>query len=44
MEIKEINSRLVIKSGIKEKMDIDIANININLPHRNGLIYSLCVW
>jgi hypothetical protein len=42
MEINEINSGLVIKSGIKEKMDINIANINVNLPHRNGFIYSLC--
>ena len=42
MEIKEINSGLIIKSGIKEKMDINIANINVNLPHRNGFIYSLC--
>ncbi len=42
MEIKEIKSGLIIKSGIKEKMDINIANINENLPHRNGFIYSLC--
>jgi len=42
MEIKEIDSGLNIKSGIKEKMDINIANINENIPHRNGFIYAMC--
>ena len=42
MEIKEIDSGLIIKSGIKEKMDIKIQNINENIPHRNGFIYALC--
>lgn len=42
MEIKEIDSGLKIKSGIKEKMEIKIQNINENIPHRNGFIYALC--
>ena len=42
MEIKEIDSGLNIKSGIKEKMDINIVNINENIPHRNGFIYAMC--
>lgn len=41
MKIKEIDSNLNIKSGIKEKMNINIENININLPHRNGFIYAI---
>ena len=41
MEIKEIDSGLKISTGIKEKMDINIANINENIPHRNGFIYTL---
>jgi len=41
MDIKEIDSGLKIKSGIKEKMDINIININENIPHRNGFIYAM---
>ena len=41
MEIKEIDSNLKISSGIKEVMNINIPNINENLPHRNGFIYAL---
>ena len=41
MNIKEIESHLKISSGIRERMDINIANINENLPHRNGFIYAL---
>jgi hypothetical protein len=42
MEIKELDSGLIIKSGIKEKMDINIINVNEHLPHRNGFIYAMC--
>lgn len=41
MKITEIDSKLNIKSGIKEKMNINIDNININLPHRNGFVYAM---
>lgn len=41
MKIIEIDSKLNIKSGIKEKMNINIENINTNLPHRNGFIYAM---
>jgi len=41
MKIKEIDSKLNIKSGIKEKMNINIQNINPNLPHRNGFVYAI---
>jgi ABC-type dipeptide/oligopeptide/nickel transport system ATPase component len=41
MKITEIDSKLNIKSGIKEKMDINIENININIPHRNGFVYAI---
>lgn len=41
MKITEIDSKLNIKTGIKEKMDINIENININIPHRNGFVYAI---
>ena len=41
MKIIEIDSKLNIKSGIKEKMNIDVENVNINIPHRNGFIYAM---
>ena len=41
MKITELDSGLNIKSGIKEKMDIKIENINENLAHRNGYVYAL---
>ena len=41
MKITEIDSKLNIKSGIKEKMDINIENINVNIPHRNGFVYGI---
>ena len=41
MKITEIDSKLNIKSGIKEKMNINIENININIPHRNGFVYAM---
>ena len=41
MEILEIDSNLKISSGIKEVMDINIPNINPNIPSRNGFIYCL---
>lgn len=41
MDIKEIDSGLKISTGIKEKMDINIANINENIACRNGFIYAL---
>ena len=41
MKIIEIDSKLNIKSGIKEKMNINIENINDNLPHRNGFVYAM---
>ena len=42
LEITEVDSGLKISSGVKEKMDINIANINENIPHRNGFIYAMC--
>ena len=42
MIINEIDSGLKINTGIKEKMDINIANINEHIPHRNGFIYAMC--
>jgi hypothetical protein len=42
LEIKEIDSGLKIASGIKEKMDINLNNVNENIPHRNGFIYAMC--
>ena len=41
MKIIELDSKLNIKSGIKEIMNINIENINENLPHRNGFVYAL---
>jgi hypothetical protein len=41
LEIKEVDSGLKIASGIKEKMDINIMNVNENIPHRNGFIYAM---
>ena len=41
LEIKEIDSGLKIASGVKEKMDINIVNVNENIPHRNGFIYAM---
>ena len=41
MKIIELDSKLNIKSGIKEKMNINIENINENLPHRNGFVYAI---
>ena len=41
MEITELDSGLKINSGIKEKMDINVPNINLNIPHRNGFIYCM---
>lgn len=41
MKITELDSGLNIKSGIKEKMNINIENINVNLPHRNGFVYAM---
>ena len=41
MKITEIDSKLNIKTGIKEKMDINIENINVNIPHRNGFVYAM---
>lgn len=41
LEIKEIDSGLKIASGIKEKMDINIANVNEHIPNRNGFIYCM---
>ena len=41
MKITQIDSGLNIKSGIKEKMDINIENINVNIPHRNGFVYAI---
>lgn len=41
MEIIENDSGLKIASGIKEKMDINVPNINLNIPHRNGFIYAM---
>ena len=41
MKITQIDSGLNIKSGIKEKMDINIESININIPHRNGFCYAI---
>ena len=41
MKISEIDLGLNTKSGIKEKMDINIENINVNIPHRNGFVYAL---
>ena len=41
MKITELDSGLNIKSGIKEKMNITIENINVNLPHRNGFVYAM---
>jgi ABC-type dipeptide/oligopeptide/nickel transport system ATPase component len=41
MKITEIDSGLNIKSSIKEKMNINIENINQNLAHRNGFVLAL---
>ena len=41
MKITELDSGLNIKSGIKEKMNITIENIDVNLPHRNGFVYAM---
>jgi len=42
LEITEIDSGLKISSGIKEKMDINLANVNEHIPNRNGFIYAMC--
>ena len=41
LEIKEIDSGLKISSGVKERMDINIANVNENIASRNGFIYCM---
>lgn len=41
MKITETQSDLPNTAPIKEVMDVYIPNINENLPHRNGFIYTL---
>jgi excinuclease UvrABC ATPase subunit len=42
LEITEIDSGLKISSGIKEKMNINLDNVNVHIPNRNGFIYAMC--
>ena len=41
LHITEIDSDLKIASGVKERMDINIVNINEHIPNRNGFIYCM---
>ena len=42
MEIVEYKSDLPALKPVKERMDINIAGVSPNLPHRNGFVYMLC--
>lgn len=42
MQIQECKSDLPVLKPIKERMDINIASVSPNLPHRNGFVYMLC--
>lgn len=42
MQIEECKSDLPSLKPIKERMDIHIPDVSLNLPHRNGFVYMLC--